>query len=173
MLAITPETGQFLHSLLVGIGARDALELGTSTGYSTLWFADALLANHRNPAIITIEGNPAKAERARANFKRARVSDIISIRCNDIMDVLRGLPAGKKFDFVFIDADKENIIEYADLVLPHLRTGGIMATDNMLYPRKYRRIMKEYSEYLAATPGIQTCTVAVGNGQEITVKALP
>lgn len=170
MLAITYETGQFIHSLIVGIRAKSALELGTSTGYSTLWIADAILTHHKTPRITTIERNPKKIERAIRNFKRAGVSRFIRIRKDEIGNVLKGLPRNTKFDFVLIDADKENVIEYARLIIPHLKDGGVMVTDNMLYPKKYRKMMRQYSMYLASRQNLQTCTLAIGNGQEITVK---
>jgi caffeoyl-CoA O-methyltransferase len=170
MLAITYETGQFMRSVLVAIKAKDALELGTSTGFSTLWIADALLANHKNPYILTIEKNPRKITRARLNFRKAKVSKFIKIKHGTILDVLGKIPKNQKFDFIFMDADKENVKKYADLVLARLRVGGIMVTDNMLYPAKYRHIMKEYSRHLRAKPGIQTYTLSIGYGEEITIK---
>lgn len=170
MLAITYDTGQLMHSLLIGIKAKNALELGTSTGYSTLWMVDALLKNHDSPKIITLEGNASKIERARLNFERAKVSEFIDIRHGTILNLLKQIPRKTKFDFALIDADKENIRQYADIILPLLRVGGIMMTDNMHYPQKYRRTMIEYSRHLATKRKIMTCTVPVGNGQEITVK---
>lgn len=170
MLAITYETGQFLHSLLIGIKAKDALELGMSTGYSTLWVADALLSNHKNPKITSIERNTSKIQRARRNFEDAKVSRLIDIRHGEILDILEKIPTRRKFDFALIDADKENIRKYADLVLPRLKIGGIMMTDNMLYPKKYRKPMKAYSTYLAARSDVQTCTLPIGNGEEITIR---
>jgi caffeoyl-CoA O-methyltransferase len=170
MLAITYETGQFMHSMLVATKAKDALELGTSTGFSTLWIADALLVNHKSPHILTVEKNPKKITRARRNFRQAKISKFIKIKHGAIIDVLGKIPKNQKFDFIFMDADKENVKKYADLALAHLRVGGIMMTDNMLYPAKYRQIMKEYSRYLRAKPGIQTHTLPIGYGEEITVK---
>lgn len=170
MLAITQDTGQFFHSLLVAIKARKALEIGTSTGYSTLYIANALLSSHKNPAIITIEKNPSKITRARRNFERAYVSKYIKIIHSPILDVLKNMPKKPTFDFVLIDADKENAKEYFDLVLPLLNVGGIVATDNMLYPEKYRRIMRNYSKYIAKKKNVWTITLPIGNGQEISIK---
>jgi caffeoyl-CoA O-methyltransferase len=170
MLAITYETGKFMHSMLVATKAKSVLELGTSTGFSTLWIIDALLVNHKNPHILTIEKNPKKIIRAKLNFKQAKVSKFIKIKHGTISDVLEKIPKNQKFDFIFMDADKENLKKYADLTLARLRPGGIMMTDNMLYPTKYRQIMKEYARYLRTKPGIQTYTLSIGFGEEITVK---
>jgi predicted O-methyltransferase YrrM len=170
MLAITQDTGQFFHNLLVAIKAKKALEIGTSTGYSTLYIANALLSNHKNPTIITIEKNPSKITRARRNFEHAGVSDHIKIIHNSILNVLKNMPKKPMFDFVLIDADKENVKKYFNLVLPLLRVGGIIATDNMLYPEKYRRIMRSYSKYIAKKKNVWTITLPIGNGQEISIK---
>jgi caffeoyl-CoA O-methyltransferase len=170
MLAITEDTGRFFHTLLVTINAKKALELGTSTGYSTLFIADALLSCHKNPKILTVEKIPSKIARARHNFERASVSNFIKILPGQILDVLKKIPKGEKFDFVLIDADKENVKKYFDLVLPHLKVGGIIATDNMYYPKKYRRIMHDYSKYIAKKTNVWTVTLPIGNGEEITIK---
>jgi predicted O-methyltransferase YrrM len=170
MLAITKDTGEFFHALLVAINAKKALELGTSTGYSTLHIARAFLANDKNPEIITIEKNPSKIARARQNFERAGISEFVNVIQGDILDVLKKMPNKDTFDFVLIDADKENVRKYFDLVLPLLKVGGIIATDNMLYPEKYREIMHRYSKYLARKSNVWTVTIPIGNGEEITIK---
>lgn len=170
MLAITQDTGWFFHTLLVTTRAKNVLELGTSTGYSTLYLADALISNHKSPKITTIEANPAKITRARKNFERAGVSKFVRIMHGHIQDVLKMMPKNTMYDFVLIDADKENVKRYFDLVLPLLKTGGIIATDNMLYPQKYRKIMLHYSKYIAKKPNVWTVTLPIGNGEEISIK---
>ncbi|HWP78193.1 MAG TPA: O-methyltransferase [Candidatus Nitrosotenuis sp.] len=170
MLAITKETGMFFHKLLVSIKARQVLELGTSVGYSTLWFADALAQNHKKSKIITIEQNSQKVKRAMKNFERAGVAKMIRIKHGKILDVLKSMPKNPRFDFVLIDADKENAKKYFDLVLPMTKIGGIIATDNMLYPEKYRKIMYKYSRYIAKKSNVRTATLPFGNGEEITIR---
>jgi len=71
---------------------------------------------------------------------------------------------------VFLDADKENNIEYFDLVLPLVRVGGIIATDNILYPEEFRPEMKKFTEYIKSKPNVQTITLDLGNGEEISIK---
>lgn len=170
MLAITWDTGQLYYALVFATKAKNILELGTSTGYSTLWLSGALLANHKSPKILTIEANPSKIARARQNFEKAGVSKFIKIVPSRILDSLRKLPKRPMFDFVLIDADKENAKKYFDLVMPRLRVGGIIATDNMLYPKKYRRLMNDYARYIARKKNTWTITLPIGNGQEITIK---
>jgi caffeoyl-CoA O-methyltransferase len=173
MIAITPDTGVFYSILLRAIGATNVLEIGTSSGYSSLWFANALFSSQPrvHPSIITIESNPDKVEWARENFRKAGVQATTKIIEGEAVKVLRKLKnVTGKFDFVFIDADKENIITYFDLVFPMVRQGGIIAADNMLFPEHFRPLMKKYSSYLARRADVQTVTVPIGMGEEITVK---
>ena len=145
MLAITADTGIFFSVLLKAIKARRILEVGTSAGFSTLWFADAI-GKKRSTRVITIEMNPQKVEWALKNFKEAGVDKMIEIKQGIALDLLHKLKG--KFDFVFLDADKENIIRYFDLVLPMVRIGGIIAADNMLYHHHFRLAMKNYANHL-------------------------
>ena len=167
MLAITTDTGTFFSILLKAIKAKRILEIGTSSGFSTLWFADAMGKN-RTSRVITIEMNPLKVEWALKNFKEAGVDKVIEIRQGIALDVLHKLKG--KFDFVFIDADKENIIKYFDLVLPMVRIGGIIAADNMLYPEHFRPAMIKYARHVRRKSNIQSITVPIGMGEEITIK---
>lgn len=170
MLAITPDTARFYHKLLRGINAKNVLELGTSSGYSTLWFVDAMLQNTKNPKITTIEGSPVKVQMAQGNFEAAGVSEFIKIRHGQILDVLYELPKRTVFDFVLIDADKENATKYFDLVLPRLKIGGIIATDNVLLPKRYQKFMRKYITHIRKNRNVVTGTIPLGYGQEITVR---
>ena len=172
MLAITKETGELLNMILRLKNAKNILEVGTSTGYSTIWCAEAIL--EKSGKIITIEQNPNKIKRARENFQKAGISDRITIKEGLAIQKLTELNLQKKyrdfFDFVLIDADKENIIEYFDLILPMVSIGGIIITDNMLYPEKYRQDMKKFSDYLKKKLNLRTITSPIGNGEEITIR---
>ena len=172
MLAITKETGELLNMILRIKNAKNMLEIGTSTGYSTMWCAEAI--REQSGKIITIEQNPSKIKRAKENFQKAGIADTIMIREGLAMKILQELSLQKEykdyFDFVLIDADKENIIEYFDLILPMTSVGGVIVTDNMLYPEKYKPDMKLFSDYLKQNPRLRTITTPVGNGEEITIK---
>ncbi|MFL6475518.1 MAG: O-methyltransferase [Nitrososphaera sp.] len=167
MLAITADTGVFFSILLKAIKARRVLEVGTSVGFSTLWLAEAVGKN-RGARVITIELKPQKVDLALKNFKEAGVDKIIEIKQGVALDLLLKLKG--KFDFVFLDADKENIIRYFDLVLPMVRIGGIIAVDNMLYPDRFRSTMRKYARHVHSKPNIQSVTVPIGMGEEITIK---
>jgi len=172
MLAITKETGEMLNMILRLKNAKNMLELGMSTGYSTIWCAEAI--SEQSGKIITIEQNPSKIKRAEENFQKAGVTDTIIIKEGLIMQVLIEWNLQQRyrnfFDFVLIDADKENVIEYFDLIFPMVSVGGVIVTDNMLYPKKFREDMKKFSDYLKENPKLRTITSPVGNGEEITIK---
>lgn len=171
MLAITEDTGQFFNLFLKAIKAKRVLEIGTSVGYSTLWFADALLEN--GGIITTIEQNSSKISRSKANFKEAKVDHIIKNLQGEAIKILKQLSESEKenqFDFAFLDADKELNSEYFDIILPMVKVGGIIATDNILYPEKFRPIMSKFIDHVKKIPNVQTFTLALGNGEQITLK---
>jgi predicted O-methyltransferase YrrM len=172
MLAITKETGELLNMILRLKNAKNMLEVGTSTGYSTIWCAEAISENEGK--IITIEQNPEKIKRANENFLKAEITNSVIIKQGMALDIIKELNHQEKyqnfFDFVLIDADKENIIEYFDLILPMVSPGGVIVTDNMLYPEKYRQDMKKFSNYLKTNSRLRTITSPIGNGEEITIK---
>ena len=187
MLAITLDTGIFFNITLKAMRAKRILELGTSCGYSTLWFAEALMQisemsnTRQEKTIITIEMNHSKIERANKNFDEAGVKDLIDLKEGQADDILSEISknydnenylkdGNRLFDFVFFDADKENLRYYFDLVLPMLRVGGIIATDNMLYPEEYRPMMIDYTNYIKNKPNIESVMVPIGNGEELTIK---
>ncbi len=169
MLAITRETGQLLNMILRINNAKRVLEIGTSVGYSAIWCAEAVLPQGH---IVTIEQNPSKIERAMRNFDAAKVSHLVEIRQGAATQVLGELNRDPPdpFDLVLIDADKENVVSYFDLVLPLTVKGGIIVTDNMLYPEKYRNEMQQLARHIRDL-GLWTVTLDVGNGEEITIKS--
>ena len=187
MLAITLETGTFFNIILKAMRAKKILEIGTSYGYSTLWFAEALtqiskVSNTRlEKTIITIEMDHSKVERANKNFDDAGIKDMIDLKEGLATDILSEISKNyhnedylkngdRLFDFVFFDADKENLRHYFDLVLPMVRVGGIIATDNILYPEEYRSMMTDYINYIKNKTNIQSVMLPIGNGEELTIK---
>lgn len=171
MLAITRDTGIFYNTLLKIQKPKKILEIGTSFGYSTLWFASAI---GKKSKIITVEKNPKKIKFAKKNFQKAGVSDMIEIKEGIAKDMLIQLGKSKRtkesFDFIFIDADKEEYPFYFDICLPMLKKGGIIAADNIIFPRKFKKHIKKYLEHINEIKDIQSITIPIGNGQEISFK---
>jgi predicted O-methyltransferase YrrM len=130
-IAVAPNQGKLLMLLARSIAARRVLEIGTLGGYSTIWLARALPQGGR---VVTLESVPRHAEVARANFARAGLAAMIDLRLGKALDVLPKLAAEKlePFDFIFIDADKENIPDYFTWSLRLARPGSMIIVDNVI-----------------------------------------
>ena len=172
VLAIGRNTGIFYNILLHTMKAKNILEIGLSTGYSTMWFADAISKTNGN--IITIDFDQKKIKRAKKNFEDAKVDNFIEIRHGDALEVLSEISQEKNFqnffDFVFIDADKERYIQYFDSVLPLVKTGGIIGADNILYPERFQKFTIPYVEHVRKNPKIKSVTIPIDNGEELSLK---
>lgn len=130
-IAVTPSQGKLLHLLARSIGAKNILEIGTLGGYSTIWMARALPAGGR---IITLEFSPKHATIALANIARAGLADKVQLRQGPALDSLPRIAAENPppFDFVFIDADKENNAGYFQWALRLTHPGSLILVDNVI-----------------------------------------
>lgn len=171
MLAITRDIGIFYNILLRTNKAKNVLEIGTSTGYSTIWFAEAIRENP-GAKIITIEQEEKKIKRAKENFQKTGVDSMIEIRQGLAIDVLKQIvkETTESFDFIFIDADKEKCAEYFDLVLPILKTGGIIGIDNILKPERFSTYMTPFVNHVKVIPNVRSVTIPIDNGELLCTK---
>jgi predicted O-methyltransferase YrrM len=132
-MQIAPEEGQFIALLIQLTKARKILEIGVFTGYSSLCIALALPPEGE---IIACDINKEYTDIAYRYWKAAGVLDKIDLRLNPALETLDQLLADgqqESFDFVFIDADKENYGQYYEQSLKLLRPGGLIAIDNVLW----------------------------------------
>ena len=163
MLNITRDTGRLLWILVRAIGATRILEVGTSNGFSTIWLADA--ARSTGGHVATLELNPEKIALARANLIAAgldSIVDIIAGRADETLPALAG-----PFDLVFLDADRPSYLTYLDMVVPKLRSGGILIADNVT---SHAHELQDYLRRVKSHPQLFTVTVPMGNGEEIALK---
>ena len=170
---ISKNIGIFYNIMLKSIRAKNILEIGMSVGYSGLWFADAIMSNTQDGQIITIDREQFKIDSATRNFDEAGVSSLIKIRegeARKILDEIKEEFGENYFDFIFIDADKESYIEYFDLCLPLVRKGGIIGADNILLPERFNEMMVDYLSHVRSNPNVQSVTVPIDNGEEVTIK---
>jgi caffeoyl-CoA O-methyltransferase len=145
-----PESdGKLLHDLVVKNGYRRALEIGTSTGRSSIWIAWAL--SKTGGKLVTIEIDASRHKKALENFREAGLSDYIDARLADAHDLVREL-AGP-FDFVFNDADKDWYKNYFMAVSPKLMPGGCFVAHNA---SMRDRGIREFLEYVKGLPGFKT-----------------
>jgi predicted O-methyltransferase YrrM len=130
-IAVSPAQGKFLHLLCRSIGAKRVLEIGTLGGYSAIWMARALPAGGR---LVTLEVDEKHAKVAKEAFVANGLAGNIQIRLGKALDTLPLIAqedAGL-FDFVFIDADKQNIAEYFDWSVKLTRPGALIVVDNVV-----------------------------------------
>ncbi len=119
--------GTMLQVLVASTGARKVLDIGTFTGFSALMMAGGLPEDGR---VITLELNPTFAAIAQEFFGRSPHGHKIDLRVGPALEAIESLEG--PFDFVFLDADKDNYINYYEAVLPKLAPNGLIAVDNVL-----------------------------------------
>ena len=124
---IGPVVGELLYILVRVTRARRILELGTATGYSAIY-----LARGCEPAagkVITLERDEGMAGRARSNFEKAGIEERIEVRVGDALEEMNQMDKG--LDFIFMDVDKEDYLPVLDQCHKLLKSGGLLATDNV------------------------------------------
>jgi caffeoyl-CoA O-methyltransferase len=125
-----PVEGTLLRMLVQLSGARRVLEIGTYTGYSALSMAAGLPDDGE---LITCDINPETTRIAQSFWARSPHGEKIRQKAGAALDSLRALPSDQAFDFVFLDADKENYANYYEAILPRLQSGGLIVADNTLW----------------------------------------
>ncbi|MFG2709326.1 O-methyltransferase [Streptomyces goshikiensis] len=124
------EQGPLLAFLVRLTGARHIVEVGTFTGFSALSMAQALPADGR---LITCDVSEEWTAYGREAWAAAGVSDRIELRIGAALDTLRAMPQEPHVDLAYVDADKESQIGYWEELVPRLRPGGLIVTDNTLF----------------------------------------
>lgn len=128
-MQVAAEQGALMELVVRLIGTKEALEVGTFTGYSAICIARGLADGGRLTCLELDEEFAAIAQR---NLEAAGVADRVEIRIGPARESLEAIPAQPAFDFAFIDADKTGYPEYYELVLARMRPGGLVLLDNML-----------------------------------------
>lgn len=128
-MQISAEEGTFLALLVGALGAKNVVEVGTFTGYSSLCMAKALPPGGK---ILCCDVSEDFTAIARRFWQKAGVADRIELRLGPALDTLRAMPKSPPVDFAFIDADKESNDAYYEACLRLVRPGGLIAVDNAL-----------------------------------------
>lgn len=131
-MQISPEQGQFMALLVKLLGAKQTLDIGVYTGYSSLCIGLALPKDGR---VIACDINDKWTRLARHYWQRGGVEDKIELRLTPARQTLEDLLQNGRdsFDFAFIDADKKNYELYYEYCLQLIRSGGLIAVDNVLW----------------------------------------
>src|SRR6476619_856293 len=125
---VGPAVGRILFQYARLINAKKVFELGSAIGYSTLWFARAV---GEDGEVFYTDGDPKNADEARGYFRRAGVAERIHVGVGDALEQLA--LRQREFDIIFNDVDKEYYPRVLDLAPNHLRRGGLVITDNVLW----------------------------------------
>jgi caffeoyl-CoA O-methyltransferase len=163
-----PIEGRFLELLVHALAPRRVLELGTYSGYSSISMAAGLPERGH---IDTCEFDETHAEVARRYIGRSPYADRITVHLGPALETIEKLEG--EFDFVFIDADKENYVNYYEALLPRLAEGGLMALDNTLWSGRVldgsddseaTRAIKEINDRIASDERVTSVMLTVRDG---------
>jgi caffeoyl-CoA O-methyltransferase len=174
MMQIGPDQGAFMTLLVAAIGARDAVEVGTFTGYSSICVARGLPPGG---LLLCLDESAEWTSIARKYWARAKVNSKIELRLGPAIESLKNLEKGRRFDFAFIDALKTEYDDYYELVLPRMRPNGLILLDNMLWggrlgggkPIKHPsgRVIDRLNRKLARDKRVESVLLSVGDGLRI------
>lgn len=161
--------GRVLSMLSKIVHPKNILEVGTYTGYATLCLAEGLA---KNGTIDTIDNEEELVDFQRKYFNKTVWANQIKQHLGNGLDIIPTL--NKKYDLVFIDADKENYIKYFHLIIPMMTTGGIILSDNVLWSGKIlekvdpndiiTKIIMEYNLLLKNDPRVETVLLPIRDG---------
>jgi len=161
--------GRVLSMISKLVNPKHILEIGTYTGYAALCLAEGLQADG---TLDTIDNNEELYDFQKKYFNKSDWSGQITQHLGNALEIIPTL--GKKFDLVFIDADKENYINYFHIVVPMMNRGGIILSDNVLWSGKVlepvkandksTKILLEYNQLLKDDPRVETVLLPIRDG---------
>jgi caffeoyl-CoA O-methyltransferase len=158
-LEVPATDGRMLRLLTEAVGAKNVVEVGTSTGYSGMWLCLALQKTGGH--LTTFEYDAGRAARARKHFEQAGVDKMVTIIQGDAHQNIA--QAKGPIDVVFIDADKEGYVDYLNKLLPLVRPGGLILAHNI-------ESAQDYVQAVNANPALDTLFYTPGGGLGITIK---
>ena len=178
-MQISPEQGQFMSLLVKMLGVKNALEVGTFTGYSALCVARALPDEGK---VIACNVSEEWTSIARKYWQEAGVENKIELRLGPALDTLDAMVddgGASSFDFAFIDADKENYLGYYERCLKLLRPGGVIGLDNTLWSGAVADPADQSEDTLAIRAlnqavfdddRVDSCVLPIGDGLSLALK---
>ena len=163
MRNVSSADGRLLRVLTEAIGAKHVVEIGTSNGYSGIWFCLALRGT--DGKLTTYEIDTERASLARKNFKRAGVDELVTLIEGDAHEEISKMR--ESIDLLFLDADKKGYIDYLNELLPLVRPGGLIVAHNMVHPPPD----PTYIEAITTNPALETAFLLMdGAGLGVTLK---
>ena len=153
---LEPSSAEFIHALAAGIEAKRILEIGGSSGISTIALAAA--ARLTGGRVISIEREPLRQADARQTIARLGLDKNVDFVLGDAAAVI---PVEADLDFAFIDCEKEDYIRFFDTL--RMRKGGIIVADNII-----SHSLSDYVAHVRQRPGAESITLTIGQGLEVT-----
>ncbi|HZM04535.1 MAG TPA: class I SAM-dependent methyltransferase [Candidatus Saccharimonadales bacterium] len=173
-MQIGADQGSMMTLLVAAIGARQAIEVGSFTGYSSICIARGLPEKGR---LLCLDASEEWTAIARKYWRRAGLEKKIELRLGPAADSLKKLEAGRTFDFAFIDADKPHYDTYYELVLPRMRPNGLILFDNMLWGGRLGkagkikhpngRAIERLNRKLARERRVESVLLSIGDGVQL------
>ena len=154
-----PLQGSTLAMFVALLQAKNILEIGTYTGYSAIWMAGAMPEGGK---LHTIDKNEELEDMMHRYFEKAGVADKIVSHIGNALDIIPSLE--ETFDLVYIDADKENYLNYYELVVEKTRKGGLIVADNVLW---YGKVLSPEENQDKATQAIIDFNTHVHNDRRV------
>ncbi|MEU7066140.1 O-methyltransferase [Streptomyces sp. NPDC046161] len=169
------EQGPLLAFLVRLTGARRIVEIGTFTGFSTLSMAQALPADG---ALIACDISEEWTAYGRRAWEEAGVADRIDLRIAPALDTLRAMPGEPHIDMAYVDADKENQIAYWEELVPRMRPGGLIVSDNTLFHGRVldegatgaAGAMRAFNDHVLADERMESVLLAISDGLTLSRK---
>jgi predicted O-methyltransferase YrrM len=169
MRNVTRELGELLNFLVIESDSKDVLELGTSNGYSTIWFA--LAVRKTGGKVTTVENQEWKAALARQNIENAGFSDVVTVVSGNALEVSKGI---EKIDFLFMDIWPGDYLPCIQDMLPWMRQGSLIVADNLLTHRDRAGNITprgpegdDYLKFINGTLKIPNKILPIGSGVQI------
>lgn len=163
----TPGDATFLRIVVESSKARRGLEIGVATGYGAMLMGLAFERN--NGRLTSIEIDPAMAATSRANIARMGLEEVVTVVEGDALAILPKLRG--RFDFVFIDAAKQDYLKYLKAVEPKLKPGAVIVADNVV---KFADDVKGYLHAVVSDPRYHTVIIRAseekGDGMAVSYK---
>ena len=157
MMNVPQEDGRILRLLTESVGAKHVVEIGTSNGYSGIWFCLALRTT--GGKLTTHDIDEGRASLARENFKRAGVDSMVTLVMGDAHETVTRIK--EPIDVLFIDADKEGYPDYLKKLLPLVRPGGLILSHNI------NSTGQDFIDAITKNPSLETLQV---QGVTVTLK---
>jgi predicted O-methyltransferase YrrM len=164
-LPVGEELGRLLYLLVVSSRAKTLVEFGTSFGISTLYLASGLRDNGGGK-LITFEMEPTKTARAKEHLAEAGLADLVDFQVGDALQLMRG-GFGAPVDFLLLDGAKPLYYPVLKLVEPHLRSGALIASDNV----NTRNKIADFTDYIRDPKnGYVSVDMPLGDGIEVSLR---